>query len=118
MNRYLPISKIISFLLFVLLTGCKKKEEQVLPVIGIPEAWPSIELWPSPSNHPLIGTSVKIKILHSDTDSIKINGKLWESKDFYIYTGPVRSTLKYVAAGYGYGKVVKDSILIIPVSNK
>lgn len=113
MNRY-SFNVLIVFVVLFFFTECKKVHQPDIPNIGNTELSPSIELWPIPNNHPLLGDSVNIKVVHSNCDSIRINGYLFELSQSSINTGPVLSNQKYIAVAFGYGKITKDSILILP----
>lgn len=110
-HSILSLTGILSLL--ILFVGCKKTDDTFQPATGLIEQYPTIKLWPLPSNHPPIGDSIKIRIISTNTDSIKINGELMEVTEFS--TGPVISIQKYVGEAYGYGKVAIDSVLVIPM---
>lgn len=113
-NHFLRILYALVVLPFF--SDCEKIQEPVLPHSGFTELLPSIELWPIPNNHPLIGDSISIKVVHCNCDSVRINGYLFDLTQSYVYTGPVLASLKYIVEAYGYGETIKDSILIIPHS--
>jgi len=101
-----------SFLLVLMaLSGCKKANELPAPIVD--DLQPTILLWPIPDNHPITGDSITIRVLSSNCDSVRINGKLQRLAD--IPTGPVLLPQRYLAEAFGKGVVVRDSITIYPV---
>jgi hypothetical protein len=112
-NRYSYIVLLV-FVVLMLFTNCVKEQRPAPPNIGLTELSPLIKLWPIPNNHPLIGDSVSIKVVYSYCDSIRINDNLMDLSKSSFNTGPVLIDQKYIAVAYGYGKMTKDSILILP----